>query len=116
MDEITLNIPIINDVNEIKQITHKTKEPHTIIAPDHLLDFPNTVYMAFKKLTLQYNSPHISLTAAEVFSLIIGLKYWSQNRGEVEIKPTITYFTRLLKVLKTKRFKEDHSDRYIIQH
>ena len=115
-EDFTISIPIIPVDESPSRIAHseRSKQKETKVENSNLDTFSNTVYFAFKKLTLQYNSPQISLTAAEIFSYVIGMKYKSEIRGEVEIKPTLTYFNRLLKVLKNK-FQCSNDRYYLLQ-
>lgn len=59
------------------------------------LPFNQTVLSAFRKLTIDYNSPNIELTATEIFSLCIGAKYQSSLGVIHTIKPTPNYFRRV---------------------
>lgn len=102
-DNFRIMVPIIENVAAARSLTRKKKEKRQFTPENKdLRDFPTTICVAFRKLTLQYDAPQMALTAAEIFSLVVGLKYMSKNRGEVEIKPTLTYFKRTLNVLKAK--------------
>ena len=59
------------------------------------LPFNQTVLSAFRKLTIDYNSPNIELTATEVFSLCVGAKYQSSLGVIHTIKPSPNYFRKV---------------------
>ena len=59
------------------------------------LPFSQTVLSAFRKLTIDYHSPNIELTATEVLSLCIGAKYQSSLGVLHTIKPSPNYFRKV---------------------
>ena len=59
------------------------------------LPFNQTVLSAFRKLTIDYQSPNIELTATEIFSLCVGAKYHSSLGVIHTIKPTPNYFRKV---------------------
>lgn len=59
------------------------------------LPFNQTVLSAFRKLTIDYQSPNIELTATEIFSLCVGAKYHSSLGVVHTIKPTPNYFRKV---------------------
>lgn len=87
---------LVNDdeINKVIYVEQK-KTPYF----SYLLPFSKTVLAAFRKLTIEYNSPSIELTTQEVFSLCVGIKYYSSLNIERTIDATPNYFRRVEQTL-----------------
>lgn len=79
-------------------------------ASDHS-SFRETVLHVFRRLTIQFNTPGIELTPAELFSLCIGLTYVSSTGTLREIRAMPGYFQRVSRVMEKYCIRAD-KDRF----
>ena len=73
--------------------------------------FSDLVVERFVQLTEKYHSDDITLSAQELFSLIIGISYTNSFGENVKIEPTCYYYRKLKRTIK-KRFVCNKSKRY----
>ena len=97
---VLMRIPMITSQAKIKSSIQTIAQKSEPEQPDDVFNLTMTVRQCFLQHAFQYNTPHISFTADEVFSILVGKDYWSKTRNcKAKIKPTLIYYNRILNIL-----------------
>jgi len=105
--DFSITLPVISNRGSIPAIAHKIPSFLYDNADETLVDLKTTVERAYRKLCVTYDVSKILLSEAEIFSLVIGLRYKSNTRDYAEILPTPTYFLRVEKIVH-KYFRSEN--------